>query len=240
MAATNEARIVGVMAASGSGKGLWLKGELRRLRPPRLVVWDWKLEYQEFAPALHRATEPLRLAMMRAPKGALQLRYRPKVGTKPKQVKAEFEMVCRLVQAWGNCTFVAEELSAVTTPSWAPGAWRDMTTGGRHEGVHIYGVAQSPTLIDKTFLGNCTCIHVGPLRQHGHRQMVARDMDLAQGEIDALKQFEWIERDMNTGQVSRGRVAVPGLVRAKRATTSSSTASATDSLAPSRGAARAR
>lgn len=209
MAASNEARIWGVMAASSSGKGLWIKEQLRRERPPRLVIWDYKDEYGEFAPPLFRSLEPVRLAMMRAPRGPLRLRYKPKDGTPDKQFMQEFAVLCRLVQAWQNCTFVAEELSMVTTPGWAPPGWRAMTTGGRHENVHIIGVAQNPALIDKTFLSNCTLVHVGPLREHHHRMYVARSIDVPVADITALRQFEWIERDHNTREVRRGRVSLP-------------------------------
>ena len=210
MAASNDARIWGVMAASGSGKGLWIKEFLRREKPRRLVVWDYKDEYSDAAPRLVHSLEAVRLAMIKAGTGPLQLRYKCKPGTTTKQTQAEFEGLCRLVQAWGKCCFLAEELSNVTTPSWAPAAWREMTTGGRHEQIHIIGVAQNPALIDKTFLSNCTLIHVGPLREYRHRQAVARSMDVPVEKVTALVQFQWIERDHETKQLREGWVKVPG------------------------------
>lgn len=227
MAASNEAQIWGVLAASGSGKGLWIKGELRRLRPARLIIWDYKDEYGEFAPGLVHSLEAVRLAMIKAgPRGPLRLRYKCKPGTNVKQTRAEFEGLCRLVQAWGNCVFLAEELSNVTTPSWAPAAWREMTTGGRHERVHIIGVAQNPALIDKTFLSNCTLIHVGPLREFRHRQAVARSMDVPVEEVTSLVQFEWIERDFDKRTTRRGFVQVPGAAPTRRRASGSCTGEA--------------
>lgn len=210
MAASNDAQIWGVIAASASGKGLWIKGELRRLNPGRLVVWDYKDEYGEFAPGLLRNIEDVRKAMIAAKGGPARIRYKCKPGTNAKQTRAEFEALCRLVQAWQNCVFVAEELSNVTTPSWAPAAWREMSTGGRHEAVHIIGVAQNPALIDKTFLSNCTLIHVGPLRQFPHRQAMARSMDVPVEQITALETFHWIERDYNTKELRHGKTLPPG------------------------------
>lgn len=210
MAASNEAQIWGVMAASGSGKGLWIKDFLRRDNPPRLVVWDYKDEYGEHAPTLTHSLDTLRKAMIKAGRGPLQIRYKCKPGTTTKQTQAEFEGLCRLVQAWGKCCFLAEELSNVTTPSWAPAAWREMSTGGRHEQVHIIGVAQNPALIDKTFLSNCTLIHVGPLREYRHRQAVARSMDVPVEKITALEKFFWIERNHDTKELIEGRVWPPG------------------------------
>jgi hypothetical protein len=218
MAVTNEARIWGVMAASGSGKGLWVKAQLGKLRAPRLVCWDPKDEYGEFAPLLVRNVADLHRAMMAAKRGGLRVRYRVKPGTDTKQRRREFEAVCTLAQAWGNCVFVAEELSQVTTPSWAPAAWSDMTTGGRHENVHIIGIAQNPALIDKTFLSNCTLIHVGPLRQYSHRQAMARSMDVPIDRITALVQFQWIERNNDTGAVSEGWSYPPGFTPTRTGT----------------------
>jgi hypothetical protein len=210
MAANNDAQIWGVMAASGSGKGLWIKAFLAREKPARLVVWDYKNEYEEHAPPLVSSLEALRLAMKKAGSGGLRIRYKCKPGTNVKQTMAEFEGVCRLVQAWKKCTFIAEELSNVTTPGWAPAAWREMSTGGRHEQVHIIGVAQNPALIDKTFLSNCTLIHVGPLREFRHRQAVARSMDIPVQMVTDLVQFQWVERDHNNRELREGWTYPPG------------------------------
>lgn len=204
MAANNEAKIWGVMAASGSGKGVWLKAWLRKSRPRRLVVYDYKDEYSEFGGALLDSVEAVRQEMLKAGRGPAVIRFKSKRGTARKQLLREFEALCALVQAWRDCVFIAEELSNVTTPSWAPPAWREMTTGGRHEGVHVIGVAQAPTLIDKAFLGNCSLIHAGPLRRHTHRQAVALDMDVPVERLVELQRFQWIERDNNTGELRAG------------------------------------
>lgn len=238
VAASNEAHIWGVMAASGEGKGVWVKAQLKRLKPARFIAWDPKDEYGEFAPQLARRLEDVRQAMIKAGRGRLAIRYRVKPGTSPKQRRAEFEGLCMLVQAFGSCTFVAEELSQVTTPSWAPAAWQDMTTGGRHESVHIIGVAQNPALIDKTFLSNCTLIHVGPLREFRHRQAVARSMDVPIEEITALTQFHWIERDHKTRTLRRGVTlptgfagsATPGRARPTGAATPGRETDGTDAM----------
>lgn len=193
------------MAASGSGKGVWLKDQLRKLKPRRLVIFDFKNEYGEFA-QLVPSLSAVRAAMLKAgARGALAIRYRPQ-SFADKPMKREFEALCSLVQAWESCTFLVEELSNFTTPSWAPPAWRMMTTGGRHEGIHIIGVAQQPALIDKTFLSNCTLIHVGSLHEHAHRQAVERSMDIEPGSLADLVQYQWIEKDRKTGEFRVGVV----------------------------------
>jgi hypothetical protein len=78
MAVTNQARIWAIMAASGTGKGVWLKGRLKAERPERLIVWDFMAEYGDHAKpsaslaAIHKAMTkaggagPLRLAYTHA------------------------------------------------------------------------------------------------------------------------------------------------------------------------------
>jgi hypothetical protein len=155
--------------------------------------------------------------MLSAGAGGLRVRYLPR-GAGEKNVRKEFEALCELVYAFGHCVFIAEELSNVTTPGWAPAAWRKMTTSGRHEAVHIIGATQNPALVDKTFLGNCTLVHVCALREYPHRQYVARSIDAPLQAVTDLQQFEYLERDYDTGTLKSGRVSVPGRATKPRAT----------------------
>lgn len=206
MAAHLEARIWAVMGASGSGKGAWIKGQLRHeLDTSRLIVWDFMDEYGEFATKVPTLAGLLKKMVAAGADGKLRARYVPR-GTTPKAVKAEFEALCEMVYAWGSCIFIPEELSNVTTPSWAPAAWRKMTTSGRHCGVHIIGTSQTPAMIDKAFLGNCNLIHVGPLRERNHRRAVALSMDIPETQVAELTKLHWIEKDHDTGEVRQGIV----------------------------------
>lgn len=210
MAADLEARIWGVMAASGTGKGLWVKRQLKALNPTRLVIWDFKREY---GVPIASSLAKVHAAMVKAgPDGPLRIGYCP-VGTGDKSMRKEFETLCELVYAWEHCVFIAEELSMVTMPSWAPPAWRKMTTSGRHQGVHIIGIAQMPALIDKAFLGNCTLIHVGPLHEEAHRGACERSLDIQRGSLADLVKFQFIEKNRDTGELTSG-VIVPKGVKA--------------------------
>lgn len=208
MAVSNQAKIWAVIGASGTGKGLWIKQKLAELQPSRLICWDFKNEYGDYARPVE-SLDGIRRAMIKAGTGPLRIRYLPR-GAGEKNVRKEFEALCELVYAFGNCIFIAEELSNVTTPGWAPAAWRKMTTSGRHEAVHIIGATQNPSLVDKTFLGNCTLVHVCALREYPHRMYVARSIDCPLESVTGLQQFEWIERDYDTGKLQTGRVSVPG------------------------------
>lgn len=249
MAADLELQIWGVVGASGTGKGLWIKQQLKRLNPARLVVWDFKREYDGWG-TVTSSLRAVRAAMIKAGEGSLRIRYVTQAA-KQKDMQAEFEALCELVYAWQHCVFIAEELANVTTPSWAPASWRKMTTSGRHEGIHIIGATQTPALVDKTFLGNCTLLHCCALREANHRKAIARSMDITENEVASLVQFEFIEKNYTTGQVERAWVDVPGKRRpaAKKAAPAPAAApptprrakrSPSDSRTPSQRAVRAR
>lgn len=210
MAADAEARIWGVMAASGTGKGVWVKDQLRQLKPKRLVIWDFKKEYGEFAKLVPTLADVRRLMIAAGGDGPAAIAYRPR-SFGDKAMRAEFETLCSLVQAWENCTFLCEELSNVTMPSWAPPAWRMMSSGGRHERIHLIGVSQNPASIDKMFLSNCTLIHVGPLHEEAHRNAVEKSMDVQPGSLADLVKFQWVEKNRDTGEFTTGVVRIKGV-----------------------------
>lgn len=216
MAADLDANIWGVVGASGTGKGVWMKTQLRQLNPSRLVVWDFKREYGEFARLVPKLSDVHRQMVRVGADQPLRIAYCP-VGAGEKAVRREFEGLCELVYAWEGCVFIAEELANVTTPGWAPAAWRKMTTSGRHAGVHIIGATQTPALVDKSFLGNCTKLHAGPLRERLHRVAVARSMDIAEDDLAALVKFQWIEKDFDSGEVTTGFTYPKGFKAPKRA-----------------------
>lgn len=203
MAANLDAKIWGVVGASGTGKGVWIKNQLRALKPRRLVVWDFMREYGDFAKLLPTLGAVHKALVKAGDDGPARIAYCP-VGSGEKALRKEFEGLCELVYAWEHCTFIAEELANVTTPGWAPASWRKMTTSGRHCGVHIVGATQTPALVDKTFFGNCTLVHAGPLREYSHRVAMGRCMEIEEGRLSALVKFQWLEKDFDTGQVSTG------------------------------------
>lgn len=221
MAADADLQLWAVVAASGTGKGVWIKHQLGELQPARLAVWDFKDEYGEAcggAPLV--ATLGAVQAQMKAAgaDGPAAIRYAPRGGG-DKALRREFEAFCELVYAWENCTFVAEELAMVTTPGWAPAAWRKMCTSGRHARVHIIGVTQRPALVDKSFLGNATLMHAGPMRERADRLTIARAMDIDEGRLNALVKFQWLEKEFDSGQVTDGFTYPEGYKPQRRAAT---------------------
>ena len=173
MSVTNKPQIEAYIGASGSGKGVSINARLRELQPARLVLWDPRNEYGKHARAVTSLALLVRDVGAAGKAGPIRVRFVP--GGTIKLADA-FDVVCKLVFACGNLVFVAEELSDVTTASHAPPAWRRITTQGRHAGLHVLGAAQRPTLIDKTFLANCTRVRCFQLGYESDIQTMAKEV----------------------------------------------------------------
>lgn len=204
MTTRNKAQIWAVVGASGCGKGLWMKDRLRKLKPKRLIILDTKNENEEFGELMPTLADVARAAFGKQ----FRVRYIPRGLTK-KQRQAEFETLCRIVQAAKNCTFVIEELGRYTTPSYAPPAWADCCNDGRHDGLHIIAASQFPAQVDKSFLGNATVIHCGYLGEENHRKVVAQKMDIDPVRIKELLNLHYLHFDRESRAVTNGVVKRP-------------------------------
>lgn len=214
MAASSSGQSWAVLAASEQGKGVWLKGWLQATKPARLLVWDRNDEYSDHA---ERAPTLAGLhAACRAP--AFRLRYVPRART-GKRLQDEFEAFCMVAFEAGRAVVVVEELADVTSASFAPPAWRQLNTRGRHhKALHIIGLSQTPATIDKAFLANATMLHVGYLGTAAHRRAVAEELDCDPDRIKALQRFEFLQYRRDTRELKPGRVVLPTHKPAGKAT----------------------
>lgn len=199
----NQANITAVMGASGSGKSLFIRGELKRLKPPRLMVWDFKREYAEFGQVARSLAEVIQLARARS----FRLVFQP--SHDPATAKNQFDVFCRIAYAAKRLVFVGEELAFVTNPSYAPPGWSMLTLAGRSEGLTIYGASQRPAAIDKNFFGNATAIRTGRLNFKNDIKVLADVLQVPPQQVQALAPLQYIARDMNTGKLSTGAVKIP-------------------------------
>lgn len=210
MAVTNKPRIEAYIGASGSGKGVSINRRLEHLKPQRLLIWDPRNEYDRHATGFSSLTE-LIAQVKRAGNGSFRLRYVPGDWT---PLDKAFETMCALAFNAGKLLFLAEELSDVTKPSYAPPAWKKVITQGRHQGLHVIGAAQRPALVDKNFFGNCTYIRCFSLRYAEDRKAMAASMDVEQKRIDALETIEddtgtvinFLERDFRERLLQNGQI----------------------------------
>lgn len=210
MAVTNRPKIEAYIGASGSGKGVSINRRLDEVKPARLLIWDPRNEYPKHAKGYTSLSDVV--AQVKAAKGGpFAVRYIPSEWVDMDQA---FATMCALAFAAGNLLFLAEELSDVTKPSYAPAAWKKVITQGRHQGLHVIGAAQRPALVDKNFFGNCTYIRCFSLRYAEDRRAMGASMDVEQKRIDALMTTEagnvttinYIERDFREGLLQEGQI----------------------------------
>lgn len=212
MAVENKAQIWAVMGQSGTGKGLWLKRELKRLKPKRIIILDPQDEYGAFATQATAAG----MAQAVSTAGAVKpfaVRY-----VFPKSCTAEhfrriFDLACKLAYGAGDCALLVEELSNFTTPSWGPPLWRRMCNSGRHEGVWVIGCSQFPAQVDKSFLSNATLIHCGWLGEAPHRKAIASKMDVDPALIQRLPDLHYLEWHRADRKIRAGNITITGHIQ---------------------------
>lgn len=149
-----------ILGAQGSGKSWAVKRAILEHRG-RVLVWDWKDDHYTI-PAVSLGELARRALTTRA------LRVRPDFDS-PRTIAQQFDLFCRI--AWAvqladpatDCLFVVEELSEVTSASWAPPAWRRVCVQGRAYGFSVIGTTQRPAFVDKSFTTNATWIRCGRL-----------------------------------------------------------------------------
>lgn len=202
-----DGRIVFVAGKTGCGKTEWIKREVRHAQ--RLLVWDSKGDFvraRRVAPVysmadLHRIV----VADVRAPAQSLALGW---AGTVTPKV---FDSFCRLawvyLRAKRSSALVVEELADVTTPGKAPAGWGEICRKSREYGSMVYAASQRPAESDKTVLGNASLIHGGQQAFPRDRAYMAEVLDVPAADINKLLPLDWIERDMSSNTVRRGRLA---------------------------------
>ncbi len=213
MAVQARPQIEAYIGMTGSGKGVSITRRLRALKPARMIVWDPRGEYAEWAPHAAPTLPALVEQVMKAGQGPMRARY---VHDGRVDIEQAFGVVCRLAFEAGNCVLLAEELSDVTKPSYAPPAWRRCLTQGRHKGLHIIGATQRPALIDKTFLGNCTRIRACCMAYADDRRAMAKELDVAESVLAGLTtqdtengaRIEYVERERRPPSVVRGVITI--------------------------------
>jgi hypothetical protein len=216
MAVENKANIWAVMGQSGTGKGLWLKSELRRLKPRRILILDPQDEYGKFAQVVTGAGELARVITAAGADKPFAVRYVfPKSCTANHFAKI-FDLACRLAYGAGNCAFLVEELSNFTTASWGPPLWRRMCNSGRHEGVWVIGCSQFPAQVDKAFLSNATLIHCGWLGELPHRKAIATKMNISPDMINDLPDLYFLEWHRADRRIEAGNITITGRITQAR------------------------
>lgn len=200
MAVSNSANIVAVMGGTGSGKSTFVKKEIKRLKPRRLIIFDVMHEYGAYGVIVNKLSEAVALCRQKS----FAIIYQPS----SRDLREKFNFVCKLAFQTGDMVFIIEELNRLTMPTRAPENWQDCTSRGRHKGITIYGVSQRPASLDKDFFSNATKIRTGRVNFAADIRTLANVLMIDKDEISQLKPLQYIERDMTTHKITRGMIKI--------------------------------
>lgn len=201
-----KAAIHAVVGATGSGKTSTVVAAIKKEKPGRLLVWDTKGEFarEGHAKPVYSLAEVYRLIRAAGARGRFAIAYQPVGDTK--QLQRDFSRFCLLAFHAKNCWVVAEELSDTTQAGWSPEGWKRLVTQGRTEGVTVWGLSQSPALVDKTFFTNCTTVQTGRLNSRNHAKVLADVLAAPPDDIMALEDGAFIRITFSPRKIERGRL----------------------------------
>lgn len=208
---SNRPSIRAYVGGTGSGKGVSVREHLKAIKPTRLLVWDPLGEYGYACKLVTGNLEAAGKAMAAAgPSGAFSIAYWP--GADAGKYAERFALFCRMAWSAGNADVLIEELSDVTTASFAPQPWARLIRQGRHRGLRLIGCTQRPAKVDKDFLGNNTYVRVFQLNWPDDMQVMAKLVRAPLAQVEALVTTEgatetvirYIERDKATGKTTAG------------------------------------
>lgn len=202
----HAARVVAIMGSTGSGKTSYLRQILAKRKRRRTVIWSPKEDIDNYADmyggqVVTTAGEAL-AALKAAGRGPVHVVFKPRLVRAVDE--AQFDAVCKMAMLARDVTFIVDELHTVTRPSWAPDGWRKLVMMGRGYGAEVFGLSQRPASVDKDFFGNLSTIHARRLAYAEDAKVVARALAVQPQEVMALTGYQWLERDIQTGKVTRG------------------------------------
>lgn len=201
---SNSADVVAVIGATGSGKGIYIKKYWLKKSDKRLLIWDYMREY---GPFVGLATEQLAPVIASVKGKQFKTAFQPSFDDKTR--KQQFDIFCKAAVHAGNVALIVEELSFVTSPSFAPAGWKMVSSVGRHKGLRVVGASQRPAQVDKAFWSNCTEIHCGFLNYEADQKVMAQVLGVTIDEVKSLKPLEYIHKNVRTKEIKRGFVKVP-------------------------------
>jgi hypothetical protein len=193
--------------ARGTGKTAWVKQLLGKLKPPRLLIWDFKND-----PALEGMGTPVTglpelIRGAKAPK--FKMRYLVDHG---RDIHAQFDLFCQAAWLAGDLMIFVDELPEVTKANKAPQAWRRCVNVGRlyrgHDGaersISIIGAGQRPAECDKSFISNADIIHTGRLSHQGDARDLAQSIGCDFRALMSLPDLHFFEREAGKIEFSKG------------------------------------
>jgi hypothetical protein len=204
-----KALTIAAFGARGTGKTVWVRQQIDKAKPPRLLVWDFKHDpgLEGLGAPIHSLPELIRGCKAKA----FKLRYQVDHG---RDIHAQFDLFCQAAWLAGNALVFVDELPEVTKANKAPAAWRRIVNIGREyrgtdgglRHLSIIGAGQRPAECDKSFIGNCDVIHTGRLTHTGDAKQMAEFMGCDFTELMRLEDLHWVEWRAGVVGAQRGKI----------------------------------
>lgn len=109
-----------------------------------------------------------------------------------------------IARARGRCLTIVDELQLVTLPGQSSGGWSELVLTGRKLGVQVIAASIRPAIIDKNFWTVCTNVRCGRLNYDEDQKTMAKSLNVPIDDVKALTGYQFISRNMRTGEVKRG------------------------------------
>lgn len=198
---SNEAEVIAVIGATGSGKGVFIKNYALKKSDRRLLIWDYM---QEYGTLVDVSTASLGAAIRTLQGETFRTAFRPSYDDALRA--KQFDAFCKAAVTAENVRLVVEELAFVTKASWAPAGWKMATSIGRHKGLRLIGASQRPAQVDKAFWSNATEVHCGFLNYEDDQKVMAKVLGVTLADIQALKPLEYFHKNVRTKEIVFGKV----------------------------------
>lgn len=204
---SNAAKVYAIMGATGCGKTTHLRKLIGRPKRKRTLIWSPKEvidRYADLYPGTVTCTTAGQVleALKAAGKGPVHIVFAPPADRK--RAEQLFGHVCRLARVARNMTVIVDEMHTVTRPSWAPDGWSELIMMGRGYGAEVFGLSQRPASVDKDFFSNVSAIHCRRMAFDDDAKVMAKALRVPVADVLNLTGYQWINRDILTGQITRG------------------------------------
>lgn len=198
MTAPQLADMTAVIGGTGTGKTYWMRQELRRRNPPRLLVWDPEADLSDLGDVTVSAGEIRSLVQLTAG-DRWRIVYVPPFNRQ--LAERAFNVFCRVAfmraEQGKYPLVVVDELSTVVRAGSAPDYWTACVSRGRKRGMAIMAASQRPARIDKDFWSQATRIRCTALGYLEDQKAMAAALGRPLEDVASLQGFEALERDRN-------------------------------------------
>lgn len=210
MTNAHAADLTAYIGASGSGKSLLLKAELRPLpRLRRRLIWSPKETLDRYAPEFGEPVAGDSVELVRRTRAGDSVVYVPDRSADDRLAR-QFALFCALALEVGDRHVIVEEMSIVATSRNAPARWTLLVTEGRGRGLSLRATTQRPQLCDASLLDAATEIYCGRLQRGSSHKIMADVMGgLPVERVRGLRPLEFLHWRVGADAVELVNVKPP-------------------------------